>query len=137
MNVSSAHILHRDGPKLLLMTPTGVLTNQISFFQSHLNSLLKTAEELKIKGLADVSGRGLHDDDDSISYAPAPPRIDTKIDHRHEKDRIDRMDRHERDRSSHREREKERDREDEYDAMFDSSLLENSVSINVSYSFNT
>lgn len=85
-----------------------------------MNSLLKTAEELKIKGLADASGKGLPEDDDSITYAPAPPRSETER-------RNDRSERNER--KSNQRQEKEED----YDQMIDSSLLENSVSIHVSF----
>lgn len=75
--------------------------------------MLKTAEELKIKGLADVSGKSIprDDDDDSISYGPSHLTAQSRDDDRRHDSKNDHM--------------------TDYDDMFAPTVIDGDPSINV------
>lgn len=80
-----------------------------------MTSLLKTAEELKIKGLADVSGKSIprDDDDDSITYAPASHlSVQSRSDERRSESKNEQM--------------------NDYDDMFNPTIVDGDPSGNVS-----
>ncbi|KAK6635377.1 hypothetical protein RUM44_000628 [Polyplax serrata] len=66
---------------------------EINVENSHLTSLLKTAEELKIKGLADVSGKSIpkDDDDESVTYGPSSVTVQSRNEDRSKEMRANQM----------------------------------------------
>lgn len=78
-----------------------------------MTSLLKTAEELKIKGLADVSGKSIpkDDDEDSVTYGPSSLTLQSRDDDRSNDMKADPM--------------------GDYDDMFTPTIVDGAPSINV------
>lgn len=78
-----------------------------------MTSLLKTAEELKIKGLADVSGKAIpkDDDEDSVTYGTSSVTLQSRDEEKSSDMKTDQM--------------------GDYDDMFTSTIVEGEASVNV------